>query len=332
MRELRPARVYVAERLGDGDYAKGTALLEAKLAEARAAWVRLDKGKSLAALVVVLCAASLLLALMAMLGRPLLIWVPVMVPLLALLFISILCWACMEGYLRFGRAPHGLAWLAPKWLDRWMVARLAIVGLDDEGVFAGLAARQLIATVGNLEIDPRLFADRLWPLLLSSDDRERRRAAWREYGYHGEEIAFHEIGLVKDEIPVSQESLPLPEVGHPFQQVPYDLKEAWIADAVKRKGYVAGSYRHELLKAVLAAVWDEINAPEWQARKLNNVEIARRCHDRIVSSGKGFRSTELTEGKVSKEPADWIQKMIAGRSAEYRFAVEAANAMREGGT
>ena len=58
-------------------------------------------------------------------------------------------------------------------------------------------------------------------------------------------------------------------------------------------------------------------------------EIARRCHARVVSSGKGFRSTELTEGKVSKEPADWIQKMIAGRSVEYRFAVEAAVAMRE---
>jgi hypothetical protein len=264
-----------------------------------------------------------------MLGRPLLISVPVMLLLLALLFISMLCWACMEGYVRFGRAPNGLAWLAPKWLDRWMVARLAIVGMDDEGVFAGLAARQLIATVGNVEIDPRLFADRLWPLLLSSDDRERRRAAWREYGYRGEDIAFHEISLVEDSIPASQESLPSPEVGHPFQQVPYDLKAAWIAEAVKRKGYGAGSYRHELLEAVLAAVWDEINAPEWQARKLNNAEIARRCHERVVSSGKGFRSTELTEGKVSKEPADWIQKMISGRSAEYRFAVEAAVAMTE---
>ena len=332
MRELGPARVYVAERLGDGDYAKGAGVLEAKLAEARAAWVRLDKGKSLAALAVVLCAASLLLALMAMLGRPLLIWVPVMVPLLALLFISILCWACIEGYVRFGRAPHGLAWLAPKWLDRWMVARLAIVGLDDEGVFAGLAVRQRIATVGNVEIDPRLFADRLWPLLLSSDDRERRRAAWREYGYHGEEIAFHEISLVEDGITATPDSLPLPEASHPFQQVPYELKEAWIADAVRRKGYVAGSYRHELLKAVLAAVWDEVHTPEWQARKLNNAEIARRCHDRVVSPGKGFRSTELTEGRVSKEPADWIQKMIAGRSVEYRFAVEAANAMNEGRT
>ena len=332
MRELGPARVYVAERRGDGDYSKGAGVLEAKLAEARAAWVWFDKGKSLAALAVVLCAASLLLALIAMLGRPLLIWIPVMVLLLALLFISILCWACMEGYVRFGRAPHGLAWLAPKWLDRWMVARLAIVGMDDEGVFAGLAARQLIATVGGVEIDPRLFSDRLWPLLLSSDDRERRRAAWREYGYRGEEITFYEIGSVEDDIPASQESLPLPEVGHPFQQVPYDLKAAWIAEAVKRKGYVAGSYRHELLKAVLAAVWDEIHAPEWHARKLNNAEIARRCHDRVVSSGKGFRSTELTEGKVTKEPADWIQKMIAGRSVEYRFAVEAANVMTEGRT
>jgi len=332
MRELRPARVYVAERLGGGDYAKGMAALEAKLAEARVAWVRLDKGKSLAALAVVLCAASLLLALMVLLGRPLLIWSPVIVPLLALLFISILRWACMEGYVRFGRAPHGLAWLVPKWLDRWMVARLAIVGLDDEGVFAGLAARQLIATVGNVEINPRLFADRLWPLLLSSDDRERRRAAWREFGYRGEDIAFHEISLIEDEMPGSQESLSLPEVGHPFQQVPYDLKAAWIAEAVKRKGYVAGSYRDDLLKAVLAAVWDEINAPEWHTRKLNNAEIARRCHDRVVSSGKGFRSTELTEGKVSNEPADWIQKMIAGRSVEYRFAVEAANAMNEGRT
>jgi hypothetical protein len=329
MRELGPARVYVAERLGDGDYAKGTIMLEAKLAEARAAWVKLDKGRSLAALAVVLCGASLLLAQMVLLGRPLLIWVAVIVPFLALLFISILCSACMEGYVRFGRAPHGLAWLAPKWLDRWMVARLAIVRPNDEGVFAGFAARQLIATVGNVEIDPRLFADRLWPLLLSSDDRERRRAAWREYGYRGEDIAFHEISLIEDEIPVSQESLPLPEVGHPFQQVPYDLKAAWIAEAVKRKGYVAGSYRHELLKAVLAAGWDEINAPEWHARKLNNAEIARRCHDRVVSSGKGFHSTELTEGKVSKEPADWIQKMISGRSAEYRFAVEAAVAMTE---
>ena len=332
MRELGPARVYVAERLGNGDYAKGAMMLDAKLAEARAAWVKLDKGKSLAALGGVLCAASLLLALMVLVRRPLLIWLPVIVPLLGLLFISILNWACMEGYVRFGRAPHRLAWLAPKWLDRWMAWRFTIVRPDDEIVFAGLAARQLIATVGNLEIDPRLFADRLWPLLLSSDDRERRRAAWREYGYHGEEIAFHEISLIEDEIPASQESLPLPEVGHPFQQMSYDLKAAWIVEAVKRKGYVAGSYRHELLEAVLAAVWDEINAPEWQARKLNNAEIARRCHDRVVSSGKGFRSTELTEGKVSMEPADWIQKMIAGRSVEYRFAVEAAVAMREGGT
>jgi hypothetical protein len=56
------------------------------------------------------------------------------------------------------------------------------------------------------------------------------------------------------------------------------------------------------------AVWEEMNVPEWQGRKLNNAEVARRTHSRVVSSGQGFRSTELNEGKASDEPADWIQK------------------------
>ena len=101
-------------------------------------------------------------------------------------------------------------------------------------------------------------------------------------------------------------------------------RAAWIEECVKRKGYAAGSYRHSLLQAVLLAVWEEMNAPEWQGRKLNNAEIARRAHNRVVKSGQGFRSTELNEGKASDEPADWIQKVIAGKAAEYKFAVEAA--------
>jgi hypothetical protein len=73
-----------------------------------------------------------------------------------------------------------------------------------------------------------------------------------------------------------------------------------------------------------------MNAPEWQGRKLSNAEIARRAHSRVVHSGQGFRSTELTDGKTSDEPADWIQKMIAGRATEYRFAVETAVELGDG--
>jgi hypothetical protein len=51
---------------------------------------------------------------------------------------------------------------------------------------------------------------------------------------------------------------------------------------------------------------------------------SRAARAYVVHGGQGFRSTDLTDGKTSDEPADWIQKMIAGRAVEYRFAVEAA--------
>lgn len=212
----------------------------------------------------------------------------------------------------------------PMRLAEVMARRFALSPIDAGDAFAGFATRQAIASAGGIELDPHLFADRLWPLLFSADDRERRRVAWSECGYHGAEIIVVEIAMSVETPTEASPQEAAPDLRHPFQRVPYQARAAWIEECLKRKGYAPDSYRHWLLQAVLVAVWEEINTPEWQSRKLNNAEIARRTHNRVVKSGQGFRSTELLEGKVSDEPADWIQKMIAGRSAEYRFAVEAA--------
>lgn len=217
-----------------------------------------------------------------------------------------------------------MAWLMPMRLAEVMARRFALSPIDAGDAFAGFATRQAIASAGGIELDPHLFADRLWPLLFSADDRERRRVAWSECGYHGAEIIVVEIAMSVETPTEASPQEAAPDLRHPFQRVPYQARAAWIEECLKRKGYAPDSYRHWLLQAVLVAVWEEINTPEWQSRKLNNAEIARRTHNRVVKSGQGFRSTELLEGKVSDEPADWIQKMIAGRSAEYRFAVEAA--------
>ena len=325
MSEGKPGRVFVAERLGAGDYAAGIALFDAKLAEARAGWLRMDRWKSGAALAVVVVAAGLTVTVLALLGRSWIWWALVVAPLLALLFVAVLCRASVEAFARFGRPPNGVAWLVPSWLARAMVRRFELSHIDSGDIFAGFAARQIIAVAGGVELDPRLFADRLWPLLLSPDDRDRSRAACREYGYRGAEITFEEIALPAETLPETGPRDKAPDLRHPFQRVPYQARAAWIEECLRRKGYAAGSYRNVLLQAVLVAVWEEMNAPEWQGRKLNNAEIARRTHNRVVRSGQGFRSTELNEGKASDEPADWITKLIAGRSVEYRFAVDVAD-------
>jgi hypothetical protein len=151
----------------------------------------------------------------------------------------------------------------------------------------------------------------------------------REYGYRGAEITVEEIALPAETLPEAGSQVTA-DLRHPFQRVSYQARAAWIEECLKRKGYATGSHRYLLLKAVLVAVWEEMNAPEWQGRKLSNAEIARRAHSRVVHSGQGFRSTELTDGKTSDEPADWIQKMIAGRATEYRFAVETAVELGDG--
>lgn len=324
MREGKPGRVFVAERLGAGDYAAGAALFDVKLAEARAGWLRMDRWKTVAALAVVIVAVSLAVAVLALLGRACFWWAVVMPPLLALLFVAVLCRASVEAFARFGRPPNGVAWLVPTWMAMAMARRFALSHIDSGDAFAGFAARRIIAVAGGVELDPRLFEDRLWPLLLSPDDQDRSRAVCGEYGYHGAEIAVDEIALTVETLPEADAGEVTADLRHPFQRVPYQSRAAWIEECLKRKGYAAGSYRHALLQAVLVAVWEEMSAPEWQSRKLNNAEIARRTHNRVVSSGQGFRSTELNEGKASDEPADWIQKMIAGRAAGYKFAVEAA--------
>ncbi|WDF73037.1 hypothetical protein [Novosphingobium sp. KACC 22771] len=327
MRESKPGRVFVTERLGAGDYAAGVALFDAKLAEARAGWLRVDRWKSVAALAVVAVAAALAVAVLALLGRSWIWWAAVVVPLLAMLFVAVVCWASVEAFARFSRPPNGVAWLVPSWLARAMVRRFELSHIDSGDIFAGFAARQIIAVAGGVELDPRLFSDRLWPLLLSPDDQDRSRGACREYGYRGAEITVEVCVAEVETLLEARQQETAPDLRHPFQRVPYQARAAWIEECLKRKGYAAGSYRQSLLQAVLLAVWEEMNAPEWRGRKLNNAEIARRTHRRVVSSGQGFRSTELNEGKASDEPADWIQKLIAGRSAEYRFAADVADSL-----
>jgi hypothetical protein len=324
MREGKPGRVFVAERLGAGDYAAGAALFDAKLAEARAGWLRMDRWKSVAALAVVIVAAVLAVAVLALLGRAWIWWALMVPPLLALLFVAVLCRASVEAFARFGRPPNGVAWLVPSWLARAMARWFGLSHIDAADAFAGFAARQIIAVAGGVELDPRLFTDRLWPLLFSPDDQDRSRATCREYGYRGAEITVEEIALPAETLLEAGAPEATADLRHPFQRVSYQARAAWIEECLKRKGYATGSHRYLLLKAVLVAVWEEMNAPEWQGRKLSNAEIARRAHSRVVHSGQGFRSTDLTDGKTSDEPADWIQKMIAGRAVEYRFAVEAA--------
>lgn len=329
MREGKPGRVFVAERLGAGDYAAGAALFEAKLAEARAGWLKMDRWKSVAALAVVVVAVALAVAVLALLGRSW-IWWAVVVPLLALLFVAVLCRASVEACARFGRVPNGVAWLVPIWMARAMLRQFALSHIDAADAFASFAERQIIAIAGGVELDSRLFADHLWPLLLSPDDQDRSRAACREFGYRGAEITVDEIALTVETLPEAGAEEVTADLRHPFQRVPYQARAAWIEECLKRKGYATGSHRYLLLKAVLPAIWEEVNALEWQGRKLNNAEIARRTHNRVVKNGEGFRSTELNEGKASDEPADWIQKLIAGRAAEYKFAVEAAVEIADG--
>jgi hypothetical protein len=324
MREGKPGRVFVAERLGAGDYAASAALFDAKLAEARTGWLRMDWWKSVAALAVVVVAVALAVAVLALLGRTWIWWAMVVPPILALLFVAVLCWVSVETLARFGRLPKGMAWLGPAWLARAMARRFAFSHIDSGDAFVGFAARKIVAVAGGVELDPRLFADHLWPLLFSPDDQDRSRARCREYGYRGAEVTVEEIALPAETLPEASSQEVTADLRHPFQRVPYRAMTVWIEDCLKRKGYAAGSYRHSLLQAVLISVWEEMNAPEWQGRKLNNAEIAPRTHSRVVSSGQGFRSTELNEGKASDEPADWIQKLIAGKAAEYKFAVEAA--------
>jgi len=248
MNEGKPARVFIAERLGEGDYATGAVRLGARLAEARVAWLQVDRWKSVAALMVVASAAGLVAAMLALLGRSWSLWVAVMAPLMALLFVAILCRASIEGYARFGRAPHAVVWLVPNLLGAAMAKWLALVVVDSGDVFAGLAPRQVVASAGGVEIDPRLFDDCLWPLLLSPDAWERRRAAWREYGYRGDEITFREIGLDKatfDTISAAQVTEVQSEtanIRHPFQRISYQARAAWIEECLKRKGYLANSY------------------------------------------------------------------------------------------
>jgi hypothetical protein len=114
-------------------------------------------------------------------------------PLLALLFIAVLCRTSVEAFARFGRVPNGVAWLVPIWMARAMARCFALSHIDSGDVFAGFAARQVIAIAGGVELDPRLFADRLWPLMFSPDDHDRSRAACREFGYHGAEITVEDI-------------------------------------------------------------------------------------------------------------------------------------------
>lgn len=211
-----------------------------------------------------------------------------------------------------------------------MARRFALSHIDAGDAFAGFAARQIIAIAGGVELDPRLFVDRLWPLLLSPDDQDRNRGVCREFGYHGAEITVDEIALTVENLPEAGAEEATADLRHPFQRVPYQSRTAWIEECLKRKGYATGTHRYLLLKAVLLALWEEMNAPEWQGRKLSNAEISRRAHSRVVHSGQGFRSTELTDGKTSDEPADWIQKLIAGRAAEYKFALEAAVELGDG--
>lgn len=331
MREGKPGRVFIAERLGAGDYAAGAALFDAKLAEARAGWLRMDRWKSVAALAVVVMAVALAMAVLALLGRSWVWWAVVVPPILALLFVAVLCRASVEAFARFGRPPNGVAWLVPAWLTRAMVRWFGLLHIDAGDAFGGFAARRIIAVAGGVELDPRIFEDRLWPLLFSPDDQDRNRAACREYSYRGAEITVEEIALPAETLPEADSQEAKADLRHPFQRVPYQSRTAWIEECLKRKSYAVGSYRHSLLQAVLVAVWEEMNAPEWQGRKLSNAEIARRTHNRIVHSGQGFRSTELTDGKTSDEPADWIQKMIAGRSADYKFAVDSALKMGSSG-
>jgi hypothetical protein len=170
MREGKPGRVFVAERLGAGDYAAGAALFDAKLAEARAGWLRMDRWKSVAALAVVIVAAALAVAVLALLGR--------------------------HGFggrgggaagaaVRRGLVPGVGGGVCPFWppAERGGVAGAIMVG---EAMarwfglshrcwrrFAGFAARKIIAVAGGVELDPRLFEDRLWPLLFSPDDQDR---------------------------------------------------------------------------------------------------------------------------------------------------------------
>jgi hypothetical protein len=176
MREGKPGRVFVAERLGAGDYAAGAALFDAKLAEARAGWLRMDRWKSVAALAVVIVAVSLAVAVLALLGRSWIWWAVVVPPILALLFVAVLCRASVEAFVRFGRPPNGVAWLVPSWLARAMAQRFGLAHIDAGDAFAGFAGRKIIAVAGGVELDVRLFEDRLWPLLLSPDDQDRSRA------------------------------------------------------------------------------------------------------------------------------------------------------------
>ena len=325
MPELVPARVYFAILLGNGDYATGAAILDTKLSEARRAWSKFDTRKSVAGLYVVAATAALAIGIMLLLAGAGQIVLVGVLPVLVVLYFTVMQFVAMESYVRFGRAPRRLEYLMPRFVDRWLAERYAIPGINAGSVFEGLRTRVLVARVGTSELDPELFADKLWPLLFSSYADERSRSAFHEFGYRGEEILIlaPQSGDVT-EVPGPEVPVTAPVPQHIIQLIPSDMKAAWIAEAVKRKGYAHGSHRHALLVAVLDALWDELHASDWHNRKINNAEVARRCHDRVVCSGQGFHSTELTEGKPSKVPADWIHKIIAGRASDYRFVVEAA--------
>jgi hypothetical protein len=223
----------------------------------------------------------------------------VVVPPLALLFVAVLCRASVEAFARFGRPPNGVAWLVPSWLARAMVRWFGLLHIDAGDAFAGFAGRKIIAVAGGVELDARLFEDRLWPLLFSPDDQDRSRlcaanmatAALRSplKRLHCRRKLCRRLAPRSD----SGSSPPLPAGAIPSK----GGMDRGVPEAQRLRGRL---YRHSFTGVL--AVWEEMNAPEWQGRKLNNAEIARRAHNRVVKSGQGFRSTELNEGKASDEP------------------------------
>ena len=330
MHELGPARAWITLRLGSGNYVRGEAILNEKLEAARAFHTKAQWRKAGAGVIVVLASLLLLGAGIVFAGsRQPFVAAPALILALPILYLAVAQFAAFDGYARFGRAPRVLANLLPGFVDRWFAARITLDAIDAGDLFDDLKSRRLVAKAGGHELAPLLFGDGLWPFLFSSDSAELARAAWREYGYDGGAITIFEV--VADYLPGVVET-PAASALHPFQQISVSLKDAWIAEAARRKSYPVESHQHALLIAVLDALWEELHSEHWQGRKLNNAEIARRCHKRVVAGDLGFQSTELTEGRTSTEPGDWIQKVIAGRAKGYGFAHEAAEVLIAGKT
>lgn len=362
MSETKPGRVYIAERLGGGDYRKGIALFDAKLAEARKLWLQMDQRKSLAALIVGALAVAPVFAAFALHGRPMIWWIAVVAPLLALLHGAVLSWASVECLVRFDRAPYVIAWLAPAWLGRIMLWRFAIPPIDGAGAFDGLDAREAIAKADGAELDPSLFDDRLWPLCFSADDRDRKRAAWREYGYRGGVITVHSVdrAQISDQfvaevtivgsVAASEAALDVSvdadpsrpaeatatsrkrdthRSRHHIQALPDSVRGKWIEQAIALSNYEKSSDAYQLVEAVLSALWDILHSPNWQKAGVSDSMICREVHRRVLAGELGVRSTELRPGKESDTPASWLGKLLRG-DKDYPFAVEAARVIANG--